>query len=144
MRDNPLSTRVSTRMATPVLPQTQRAVCPTIMVVEDSEDIRFMMRTLLEMEGYQVIEAADGLQAIEMALNHRPSMIIMDLTLPRLDGLSATHRIREQLDNIPIVALSGHISDDHRSAAFAAGCTDYLVKPLDFELLYQVLARLSC
>jgi two-component system cell cycle response regulator DivK len=103
-----------------------------------------MMRVLLEMEGYQVIEAADGLQAVEMALNYRPSMIMMDLTLPRLDGLSATHLIHEQLGNIPIVALSGHMSDAHRSAAFAAGCIDYLVKPLDFELLYKVLARLSC
>lgn len=113
------------------------------MVVEDSEDIRALMRYLLETEGYNVIEAADGLQAVELALSHRPSMIMMDLTLPLLDGLSAICRIREHLSNIPIVALSGHTTADYRTAAYAAGCTDYLVKPLDFKLLDKILARLS-
>jgi CheY-like chemotaxis protein len=116
----------------------------TVMVVEDSEDIRMMMRILLEMEGYRVIEAADGLRAVEMAINERPALIMMDLTLPLLDGLSATGIIREYLTDVPVVAISGHVTDDYRSAAFAAGCTDYLVKPLDFKQLDQILANLSC
>lgn len=115
----------------------------TVMVVEDSADIRLMMRILLEMDGYRVVEAADGLRAIELAVNERPALIMMDLNLPLMDGLSATGRIREHLPDVPIVALSGHTTDDYRSAALAVGCTDYLVKPLDFKLLDTILSRLS-
>ena len=112
------------------------------MVVEDSADIRMMMRILLEMDGYRVIEAADGLRAIELAINERPALIMMDLSLPLVDGLAATGRIREHLPDVPIVALSGYVTDDYRSAALAVGCTDYLVKPLDFKLLNTILSRL--
>ena len=127
----------------PSLRSPSSAVPLTVMVVEDSEDIRLMMKILLEMEGYRVIEAADGLRAIDLAINERPALIMMDLTLPGLDGLSATGRIREHLPDVPVVVLSGHTTDDYRSAAFAAGCTDYLVKPLDFKLLDNILSRLS-
>jgi two-component system, cell cycle response regulator DivK len=115
----------------------------TIMVVEDSEDVRLMMRILLEMEGYRVIEAADGMQAVEMAINERPALIMMDLNLPLLDGLAATNRIRQHLSDVPVVALSGHVTDNYRLAALAAGCTDYLVKPLDFNQLHDILNSLS-
>jgi CheY-like chemotaxis protein len=114
------------------------------MVVEDSEDIRSMMRILLEMDGYRVIEAADGLRAIELAINERPALIMMDLTLPLLDGLAATARIREHLRDVLIVAISGHASADYLAAAINAGCTDYLLKPLDFKRLDQILENLSC
>ena len=114
----------------------------TVMVVEDSADIRMMMRILLEMDGYRVIEAADGLRAIELAVEERPALIMMDLNLPLVDGLAATGRIREQLPDVPIVALSGHATEDYRSAAMAVGCTDYLIKPLDFKLLDTILSRL--
>jgi CheY-like chemotaxis protein len=115
----------------------------TVMVVEDSADIRMMMRILLEMDGYRVIEAADGLRAIELAVEERPALIMMDLNLPLVDGLAATGRIREQLPDVPIVALSGHATEDYRSAAMAVGCTDYLIKPLDFKLLDTILSRLQ-
>jgi two-component system cell cycle response regulator DivK len=115
----------------------------TVMVVEDSEDIRQMMRILLEMEGYRVIEASDGLQAVELAINERPALIMMDLHLPLLDGLAATGRIREHLRDVPVVALSGYATPQHRQAALAAGFTDYLVKPLDFKLLDNILNSLS-
>ena len=114
----------------------------TVMVVEDSEDVRLMMRILLEMEGYRVIEAADGMQAVEMAINERPALIMMDLNLPLLDGLAATGRIRQHLSDVPVVALSGHATDEYRLAAFAAGCTDYLLKPLDFNQLHHILNSL--
>lgn len=114
------------------------------MVVEDSEDIRSMMRILLEMEGFSVIEAADGLRAVELAINERPALIMMDLTLPLLDGLSATARIREQLRDVPIVAISGHATPDYLMAAINAGCTDYLLKPLNFKRLDEILNSLSC
>ena len=119
------------------------AAALTVLVVEDSADIRMMMRILLEMDGYRVIEAADGLRAIELAVEERPALIMMDLNLPLMDGLAATVRIREYLPDVPIVALSGHASEDYRSAALAVGCTDYLIKPLDFKLLDTILNRLS-
>jgi CheY-like chemotaxis protein len=114
------------------------------MVVEDSADVRMMMKILLEMDGYHVIEAADGLRAVELAIRERPALIMMDLQLPLLDGLAATGRIREHLQDVQVVALSGHATPEHRLAALAAGCTDYLVKPLDFKHLDRILAGLAC
>ena len=119
-----------------------RAPARTVMVVEDSEDIRAMMRILLEMEGYRVVEASDGLRAVELAIDERPALIMMDLTLPMLDGLAATARIREHMRDVPIVAVSGHATPGHRAAAFDAGCTEYLLKPLDFKRLDEILASL--
>lgn len=115
----------------------------TVMIVEDSADIRMMMKILLEMDGYRVVEAADGLRAVELAVSERPALIMMDLNLPLMDGLAATGHIRQHLPDVPIVALSGHTTDDYRSAALAVGCTEYLVKPLDFKLLDTILSRLS-
>jgi CheY-like chemotaxis protein len=116
----------------------------TVLVVEDSADVRMMMRFLLEMEGYRVIEAADGLRAVELAIAEHPALIMMDLHLPLLDGLTATGRIREHLRDVRVVALSGYETPEHRMAALAAGCTDYLVKPLDFKHLDRILAGLAC
>ena len=144
MENKDTRAQVSTPADAQIQHGSSAAARQTIMVVEDSDDIRMMMRYLLEMEGYCVLEATDGLQAVELALSERPCLIMMDLSLPLLDGLAATYRIREHLNDIPIVALSGHTTADYRSAAFAAGCTDYLVKPLDFKLLDTILARLSC
>src|SRR3954463_15814216 len=85
---------------------------PVVLVVEDFEDNRFMMRRLLEMSGYRVVEAVNGNQAVERAASERPDIILMDLTLPQLDGLAATRRIRSQegLGRVPIVAVSAHDS----------------------------------
>lgn len=131
------------RAQTPAARHRLRSAAPlTVLVVEDSADIRMMMRILLEMDGYRVIEAADGLSAVELAVTARPALIMMDLNLPLMDGLAATGRIREQLPDVPIVVLSGHAGDDYRSAAFKVGCTDYLLKPLDFKLLEVILKSL--
>jgi CheY-like chemotaxis protein len=116
----------------------------TVLVVEDSADVRMMMRILLEMEGYRVIEAEDGLRAVELAIAERPVLIMMDLHLPLLDGISAARRIREHLHDVRVVVLSGYETPEHRTAALAAGCTDYLVKPLDFKHLDRILANLAC
>jgi two-component system cell cycle response regulator DivK len=115
----------------------------TIMVVEDFEDNRFMMRRLLEMSGYNVIEAVNGEEAVEMAFKERPSLILMDLSLPLLDGLAATRRIRElpELNHVPIVAVSAHDTADFHADALAAGCNDYVTKPIDFDELEQLLER---
>ena len=114
------------------------------MVVEDFEDNRFMMRRLLEMSGYRVVEAINGEQAIEVAVRERPHLILMDLSLPMLDGLAATRRIRQHQDmrNVPIIAVSAHDTSDFHADALAAGCNDYVTKPIDFDQLEALLKRL--
>ncbi|MGZ8843184.1 MAG: response regulator [Pyrinomonadaceae bacterium] len=113
------------------------------LVVEDFEDSRFMMRRLLEMAGYRVVEASDGEQAVKMAFEQRPALILMDLSLPKLDGLAATRQIRKKmnLQKVPIVAVSAHDSPQTRAEALAAGCNEYVTKPIDFDNLNAVLKR---
>src|SRR5438874_8082987 len=84
---------------------------PTVLVVEDHDDTRLMLKLLLEMEGYAVAEAADGLEAVELADDAHPDLILIDGSLPRLDGLAAVRRMREHksLRTVPIVAPSGHV-----------------------------------
>jgi two-component system cell cycle response regulator DivK len=114
-----------------------------VLVVEDFEDNRFMMRRLLEMAGYRVIEATDGAEAMTVAVRERPALILMDLSLPRVDGLAATRQIRQHpdLSNVPIVAVSAHDSADFHAEALAAGCNDYVAKPIDFDQLDTLLTR---
>ena len=118
---------------------------PVVLVVEDFEDNRFMMRRLLEMSGYQVVEAVNGNQAVERAASDEPDIILMDLSLPQLDGLAATRRIRAQENSrrVPIVAVSAHDSADFHAEALAAGCNEYVTKPIDFDQLVQLLDRLT-
>ena len=115
-----------------------------VLVVEDFEDNRFMLRKLLEMAGYRVIEATDGEQAILLAEQEQPALILMDLSLPRLDGLAATRKIRQhaQLSGVPIVAVSAHDSADFHAEALAAGCNEYVSKPIDFEQLDVLMKRI--
>ena len=113
------------------------------LVVEDFEDSRFMMRRLLEMSGYDVLEASDGEQAVKLAVESKPVLILMDLSLPKLDGLSATRKIRQKkgLKRIPIVAVSAHDSPESRNEALEAGCDAYVTKPIDFDNLHAILRR---
>ena len=121
------------------------ATRPVVLVVEDFEDNRFMMRRLLEMSGYRVVEAINGNQAVERAAADHPDIILMDLSLPQLDGLAATRRIRsrEGARKVPIVAVSAHDSADFHAEALAAGCNEYVTKPIDFDQLVQLLDRLT-
>jgi CheY-like chemotaxis protein len=118
---------------------------PLVLVVEDFEDNRFMMRRLLEMSGYRVVEAVNGNQAVEAAAHEHPNIILMDLSLPQLDGLAATRRIREQQGTlrVPIVAVSAHDSADFHAEALAAGCNEYVTKPIDFDQLVELIGRLT-
>jgi two-component system cell cycle response regulator DivK len=122
----------------------QEGATRTVLVVEDFEDNRFMMRRLLEMSGYRVLEAINGEEAVRIALRERPGLILMDLSLPMLDGLAATRRIRQQqeLRHVPIVAVSAHDTADFHADALAAGCNDYVTKPIDFDQLEALLGRL--
>jgi CheY-like chemotaxis protein len=118
---------------------------PVVLVVEDFEDNRFMMRRLLEMSGYQVVEAVNGNQAVELAASENPDIILMDLSLPQLDGLAATRRIRahEGARKVPIIAVSAHDSADFHAEALAAGCNEYVTKPIDFDQLVSLLDDLT-
>lgn len=113
------------------------------LVVEDFEDSRFMMRQLLEMAGHKVVEATDGEQAVRVALEKKPTIILMDLSLPKLDGLAATREIRRHkgLRDVPILAVSAHDGEESRTAALAAGCDEYMTKPIDFDELTTLVHR---
>jgi two-component system, cell cycle response regulator DivK len=116
----------------------------TVLVVEDFEDNRFMMRRLLELDGYRVIEAINGQEAVAIAERERPHLILMDLSLPQIDGLAATRTIRqlEGMRDVPIIAISAHDTSDFRTEALAAGCNEYLTKPVNFDRLEELLKNL--
>ena len=103
-----------------------------------------MMGRLLELSGFEVVEATNGREAVEVALREQPEIILMDLSLPYIDGLAATRRIRSLpgLANIPIVAVSAHDSADFHNEALAAGCDAYITKPIDYAELEEVMRRM--
>jgi CheY-like chemotaxis protein len=117
---------------------------PTILIAEDSADAREMMQLLLETRGYQVITAEDGIRALEMAVTNRPDALLLDLQLPKLDGLSVTRNLRldPTFKNVPVIIISGHDPDRFRQEAVDAGCDDYFLKPIDFDRLHLVLDRM--
>jgi two-component system cell cycle response regulator DivK len=129
------------RTATPSRTQEE---ADTVLLVEDTEDNRHMMRKLLELSGYRVIEAINGEEAVRAAMDVRPSIILMDLSLPVIDGLAATRRIRTfpGLDAVPIVAVSAHDTADFHAEALAAGCNAYITKPIDYPELEEIVGRL--
>src|ERR1044071_5208473 len=114
-----------------------------VLVVDDFDDSRFSLSKLLEIEGYEVIEATDGAQAIELALADKPDLILMDLSLPVIDGLSATRQIRqnEAMKSVPIIVLTAHDLVDFQTKAKDAGCTDYATKPVDFNALIILMSK---
>jgi two-component system, cell cycle response regulator DivK len=129
------------------------AVCPeraeprrkwTVLVAEDNADVRLMMRTLLEMKGYGVLEAGDGQETVAVAQEARPDIILMDLQLPRLNGFAVTRFIRQhdELNGVPILIVSGHDPAKHRNLAIAAGCNGYVQKPVDFDQLEKLIVGL--
>jgi len=115
-------------------------VAKRILVVDDFEDSRFSLSRLLEIEGYEVLEAADGAQAIEKALGESPDLILMDLSLPVIDGMSATRKIKAQLEQVPVIALSAHDGAEYQNKAKEAGCDDYVTKPVDFDGLLALIS----
>jgi CheY-like chemotaxis protein len=120
------------------------AELPTVLLVEDTEDNRFMMRRLLEMSGYRVVEAINGEEAVKLARDEKPQLILMDLSLPVIDGLAATRLIRKvpALEATPIIAVSAHDTSDFKDEAVAAGCNSYVTKPIDFSQLEQLILQL--
>ena len=116
----------------------------TILVVDDFDDTRLMMRLWLERRGYRVIEAADGLQAFEMARREAPDLVIMDIEMPEMDGLAATRRIRqeEHLRDVPVVAVSAYGEEHWRDRAIEAGCNEYVSTPFEPTELSELIRSL--
>jgi DNA-binding response OmpR family regulator len=112
---------------------------PTILIADDSDDTRQMFQILLMAKGYRVLEASDGEQAVEIAQHESPGLVLLDLGLPRLNGLGVIKRLRGELKlaDVALVIISGY--DNHIDAALSAGGDDYLVKPIDFDRLDAIL-----
>lgn len=113
-----------------------------ILIVEDVEFNRDLVVQLLE-DDYMILTAADGESGVELAERERPDLILMDLSLPGIDGWEATRRIKanEALRNIPIIALTAHAMRGDAEKARACGCNDYLSKPIDEDLLFEKLRQ---
>jgi CheY-like chemotaxis protein len=115
-----------------------------VLLVEDVEDTRHFMRIELEEQGFIVLEAENGQVAVDIAARERPDVILMDLTLPLMDGFTATKLIRqnEALKNVPIIAITAHKEDDFRADAKASGFDAYVTKPIDVNWLKGLIAGL--
>lgn len=115
-----------------------------MLIVEDSDDARYFMRLALEQLNFLVVEAENGAVALDVAEQERPDVILMDLSLPIMDGLAATQRIRanDGLKAIPIVAVTAHHEADFREGAKAAGFDAYVTKPIDIDFLGDLIKGL--
>ena len=116
----------------------------SVLVVEDSDETRAMLTRMLHTEGYAPIEARNGVEALEKVGNYSPDLIIMDLNMPHLDGLTTTERIRKyraKHSAIPIVAITAFDTYGMKEAAIEAGCNEYLLKPLDLDELGTLLRQ---
>ena len=115
-----------------------------LLLVEDFEDTRLVLRLQLEDIGFSVFEAENGRVAVETAIREKPDVILMDLTLPLMDGFAATKLIRqnEELKNVPIIAITAHQEVDFRSDAKASGFDAYVTKPIDVNWLKDLISGL--
>lgn len=119
---------------------------PTVLVAEDSLDTRIMLKRAFELKGYRVFEAEDGQQALDVARRHRPSLIVMDLNMPVLDGLEAIKNFRELErggEQVPIIAITAYDVYGMEEAALEAGCNIYLTKPINLEEFDRALKSLG-
>jgi two-component system, OmpR family, alkaline phosphatase synthesis response regulator PhoP len=112
----------------------------TILVVEDYDDWREMIKFFLEQKGHKVIEAANGLEAVKYAKAYLPDLILMDIYMPELDGLSALEQIKKSADTalIPVICVTA-MNDFYRTLAKDAGCVEFLEKPVDIQHLLKTI-----
>jgi len=117
---------------------------PAILLVEDFDDTRLMMKMWLQRNGYRVIEAETGEEAVALAQEQAPDLIIMDMLMPGMNGLDATQQIRQyqSLHQTPIVAVSAYGADEYRQIALEAGCNEYVSTPFDPAELAQLITDL--
>ena len=115
-----------------------------ILVVDDSADNVAMLSLDLQQQGYRVVTAANGEDAVNVATQTLPNLILMDINLPNLDGLGATRRILEHqsLHEVPVIAITAFGTEGFQRAAYDAGVAGYLTKPIDLDRMHQLIARL--
>jgi two-component system cell cycle response regulator DivK len=115
----------------------------TVMVVDDYDDIRKLMCMKLRCKGYQVLEAANGEEAVELATQSHPRLILMDLSMPVMDGYEATRRIKALpgFCEVPIVAISAYCDSSNNYKALEAGCVECVSKPIDFPSFDSLVTR---
>lgn len=126
------------------LPQEQeRPPRPCVLVVEDNGDMREFLARVLSMQGYDFLEAADGEEGLRIARTDRPDLILMDISLPSLDGFEATRRLKQdpELRHIPVVAVTAHARPADEQRALDAGCDGYLSKPYTLRNFLEVVER---
>ena len=114
-----------------------------ILYVEDNPDNVYMLTRRLKKKGFELIIAGDGQEGIDKAIQENPDLILMDLSLPTMDGWTATAEIKkiEEVKDIPIIALSAHAMPEHRDRAIKAGCSDYDTKPVDIKRLLSKMEQ---
>jgi CheY-like chemotaxis protein len=117
---------------------------PTVLIVDDFDDNRQMYAEFLTYSGYRVLEASNGAEAVAKATDHLPDLVVMDLSLPVLDGWEATRRLKgdPRTRHIPVVALTGHALDGHSTEARDAGCDAFLAKPCLPDKLLETVRRM--
>ena len=114
-----------------------------ILYVEDNPDNVYMLSRRLKKKGFELIIAGDGQEGIDKAIEESPDLILMDLSLPTMDGWTATAEIKkiDKVKDIPIIALSAHAMPEHRDRALKAGCSDYDTKPVDIKRLLSKMGQ---
>lgn len=143
---DPLATSGLPALERKDVPRVDRPLEPKflILVVDDSADNVAMLSLDLQQQGYRVVTASNGEDAVTVATQTSPNLILMDINLPALDGLGATRRIREleALRDVPIVAITAFGTEGFQRAAYDVGVSGYLTKPLDLDRMHQLIARL--
>lgn len=116
---------------------------PKILLVEDNEMNRDMLSRRLSRRGYEIVIAVDGQQGVDLATSEQPALVLMDMSLPVIDGWEATRRIKasDTTRHIPVIALTAHAMAGDREQALAAGCDDYDTKPIDLERLLPKILK---
>lgn len=115
---------------------------PTILVIEDSSDTRELLSVLLQQQGYKVVQAQSGLEGLLKARGNYPDLILMDLTLPEMDGIEAARRIHQtpELSHVPIFVVSAYLDAEIEAEVLAAGCVEMFSKPFDFDSLLETIS----
>lgn len=116
----------------------------TVLVVDDFPDNRALISLELQQNGYRVVTASNGEEAVTLAATTVPDIILMDIGLPQMDGLAATRKIRENppLEKIPVIGVTAFVTEGFRRAAYDAGFDGYLTKPIDFDKLNELIRKL--
>jgi two-component system, cell cycle response regulator DivK len=114
-----------------------------ILYIEDNTDNRLLIRRVLQAEGYEIIEAADGRSGLQQAAEAHPDLILMDINLPEIDGYELTARLKQvsSLNRIPIIAVTANVMKGDREKTLAAGCDGYIQKPIDIDQLPGQIER---